>query len=146
MPQRDRQSGATQPVDCSAVQQSVRPGGARFPAEVHVIDAERGGEANQLFRPRNAAHHERGSHTGRGYLDGGQRRPMETADDDPLASRARGDHLRHGFGRTGILDLDQQIDRGALCERQEVGENNGARRSRLDLGEAKIGHEAIVDR
>src|SRR5256886_16868901 len=33
-----------------------------------------------------------------------------------------------------------------LCECQEVGEDNSARRFCLELGQAQIGHEAIVDR
>src|SRR5258708_30322 len=71
---------------------------------------------------------------------------METADYDPVAARACGNHLRHDFGRIGVLDFYQQIDRRILGEYQEVGEDDRIRHPRLELGEAQVGHALIVDR
>ncbi len=71
---------------------------------------------------------------------------METADDDPVAPAARGDHLADRNGACGILDLHQQPDHGLLRPVEQVGEADEARAPSPRSRRRALGNEAIADR
>jgi len=93
------------------------------------------GQVDHIFRLRSRCpDHQRRRDSGRSRLAGGQRRPVEAADDDPLAPCARGDHRADGHRGRRVLDLDQQIDIRPFCPCEKFREADQPRRQRIDLG------------